>query len=71
MAGAIDSMLGLNARAKRLRDLLDPAFVREQAAKVCSHCGAFMGYNKQLQVKEYKGTPMSDSYLQALQKGTS
>lgn len=64
----IDSILGLNARAKTLKQMLDPEFVRWQTETLCSRCGQFMAYKpRELPpIWDCHGTPVSASYRDAL-----
>ncbi|MHC4356949.1 MAG: radical SAM protein [Planctomycetota bacterium] len=67
-AGPIDAILGLDARARTIRQMLDPEFVRWQAETICSHCGNFMAYQAEdlPQLWYCNGTPVSATYALAL-----
>jgi hypothetical protein len=65
-AGAIDTFLGLNARASRLDQLADPAFIANQARALCSHCGQYAGLT-QIPTETYAGTPVSPTWAKAIQ----
>lgn len=65
-AGTIDTLLGLNSRAKELRQMLDPDFVRWQAETVCAECGNYIGFEKLPRVWDHNRTPMSKAYHERL-----
>jgi len=65
MGGAIDGLLGLNARTKRLADLFDPAFAEQQTRKLCEHCGQNMWPRMPAQTWECRKTRMSKSWRTA------
>lgn|GEM_PF-1678578 len=66
MAGAVDTLLGLNARATTIKQMLDPDFLRQQAETICAHCGNFIIPDPLPPTWDHNGTPMSKSYHEAL-----
>jgi hypothetical protein len=62
MGGAIDGVLGLGVRTKRLADLFDPKFAAEQTRALCANCGQHLGVEGKAEVYSYRGTPMSRTW---------
>jgi hypothetical protein len=64
--GAIDSLLGLGARATSLSQMLDMGFVEWQAQTLCRHCGVVVPLCRPPQTWSHNGTEMSASFHAAL-----
>jgi hypothetical protein len=66
--GAIDGVLGLGVRAKRLVDLFDAEFATEQTQQLCRRCGAFTGVDRQRLEKATMrdGTLFSPTWFEAV-----
>ncbi len=70
MGGAIDGVLRLDARTKRLADLWDPAFAVRQTEALCRHCGQHLGIDgrKIARSKIIRGTLMSPTWIEAAER---
>jgi hypothetical protein len=64
--GTIDSILGLNAAARTMDQMLDPSFVAQQAATLCGHCGNYYRFAPLPPTWDCNGTPVSETYRKAL-----
>jgi sulfatase maturation enzyme AslB (radical SAM superfamily) len=68
MGGAIDGILGLGARTKRLADLFDPVFAEQQTRKLCAHCGQHLGLGTSKDTQLVCKTRMSQTWHTAALK---
>jgi hypothetical protein len=70
MGGAIDGILRLGVRTKRLADLFDPDFARRQTEALCSCCGQHLGIDREkfLGSEVICGTRMSRSWQEAAKR---
>jgi hypothetical protein len=69
MGGAIDGVLRLRARTKRLADLFDPEFAERQTRTLCNVCGQHRGVNGHAATARLiAGTLMSPTWLQAVNR---
>jgi len=68
--GAVDTALGLNARAKQLSQLFNNDFAKRQLDAMCSRCGFDMGIYTQHGhlVERHCGVPMSKTWIEAWKK---
>ncbi|MGA2035869.1 MAG: radical SAM protein [Thermoguttaceae bacterium] len=64
MGGAIDGILGLSVRTRRLADLWDPEFAARQTRALCDHCGQHLGIppQKRAACQRIHGTLMSPAW---------
>jgi hypothetical protein len=66
--GAIDGILGLGVRTKRLADLWDNDFSERQTRAICDRCGFQLG-EKQIEGAEIRhGITMSPTWLRAIER---
>ena len=70
MGGAIDGMLMLGARTKRLADLFDPEFARRQTETLCQYCGQYLGIDEARRAESamVRGTLMSRTWQTAAER---
>lgn len=70
VGGAIDGVLKLGVRTRRLADLLDSEFADRQTKILCSHCGCGWGrYHTFPEVETIEGTVMSPTWAKAVNRG--
>ena len=71
MGGAIDGVLGLGVRTKRLADLFDEDFAARQTASLCQYCGQHLGTDGKLETAtNYRGTWLSPTWAAAAKRIT-
>jgi hypothetical protein len=70
MGGAIDSILNLGLRTKRLADLFDEEWAKKQTEALCRVCGHDMEYDAGLltECRKINGVMMSKTWEQAVSK---
>lgn len=70
MGGAIDGLLGLGVRTKRLADLWDVDFANRQTEALCKHCGQHLGITgRQVATSQViRGTLLSPTWCEAARR---
>lgn len=73
MGGMIDGLLGLGVRTKRLADLWDPDFARNQTRSLCRHCGQHLGIDgRRIAASQVVGgTLLSPTWIAAAERATN
>ena len=70
IGGAIDSVLTLNVRTRKLKDLFDPEFAHQQTCSLCDVCGRELGITSHHIAKSQvmHGSLMSPTWQKAVKR---
>lgn len=70
IGGAIDGILNLGLRTRRLSDLFDDNFAARQTVQLCRNCGCDWGSDQKpsCEIRQLCGVSMTPTWMQAVEK---